>query len=149
MRPQSIKEYLGGVFDEYNRKYNVRKRFTMAHELGHHILHSHIFNELGVTSVGESEETLAISKGDSRRLEYQANKFASFLLMPRRLVVVLYEKYYKEYYGGAVCPLYYNPEKCETWRGYDIIVGNLSSTLKVSFQAMNITLQSLGLLKYV
>lgn len=142
----SIQEIIGGMVTEYKRKFNVRKRFTMAHELGHHILHSPLFKEQGVESVGESEKTLLISKGDSRRLEYQANKFASFFLMPKDLVKTLYNIYYKQYYGGDPRPLYYDPEKRETWPGYDNIVGNMTQILQVSFHAMKIRLQSLGLL---
>ena len=142
----SIQEIIGGMVTEYKRKFNVRKRFTMAHELGHHILHSPLFKEQGVESVGESEKTLLISKGDSRRLEYQANKFASFFLMPKELVKTLYNIYYSQYYGGIPRPLYYDPEKRETWPGYDNIVGNMTNILQVSFHAMKIRLQSLGLL---
>ena len=142
----SIQEIIGGMVTEYKRKFNVRKRFTMAHELGHYILHSPLFKEQGVESVGESEKTLLISKGDSRRLEYQANKFASFFLMPKELVKTLYNIYYSQYYGGIPRPLYYDPEKRETWPGYDNIVGNMTNILQVSFHAMKIRLQSLGLL---
>lgn len=142
----SLQEIIVGMHNEYSRKYNVRKRFTMAHELGHHILHSPLFKEQGIVSVGESENTLAISQVDSRRLEYQANKFASFLLMPEKLVRPLYNIYYSQYYGGVPRPLYYDPQNPETWKAYDIVVGNITNILQVSFQAMRIRLQSLGLL---
>ena len=119
----------------------------MAHELGHHILHSSLFKEQGVVSIGESEKTLSISKGDSRRLEYQANKFASFLLMPRDLVKELYDYSYYRYYGGDPRPIDFSPEQRQTWKGYNNIVGNMTKLMQVSFQAMTIRLQSLGLLK--
>lgn len=127
-----------------------RYRFSMAHELGHFILHSHLFKEQGVVSVGESEETLSISLKDSRRVEYQANLFASYFLMPKQLVyglfVIYFEQYVHKKYGDKLQPLYYNPNQPETWPSYNNVVGNMARVLNVSLQAMNIRLQSLGLL---
>lgn len=147
MCTQSVGDIIYDNVAEYFRKLNVRKRFTMAHELGHHILHTSLFKEHGVESVGESDNTLFIPKGDSRILECQANKFASFLLMPEQLVKTLYSFYYYKYYGGVPCPLYYDPNNRETCPDYKNIVGNLANKLQVSYRAMNIRLQSLGLLK--
>ena len=147
MCTQSVGDIIYDNVAEYFRKLNVRKRFTMAHELGHHILHTSLFKEHGVESVGESDNTLFIPKGDSRILECQANKFASFLLMPKQLVETLYRFYYYKYYGGVPCPLYYDPNNRETCPDYKNIVGNLTNKLQVSYRAMNIRLQSLGLLK--
>lgn len=127
-----------------------RYRFTMAHELGHYILHSHLFKEQGIVSVGESEETLSISINDSRRIEYQANLFASYLLMPMALVVTIYEHLFEtiihKNYGDTLRPLYYNPMQPETFESYNKVVGSMARLLGVSLQAMNIRLQSLGLL---
>ncbi len=131
--------------DNYNRY-----RFTMAHELGHYILHTPLFKEQRVVSVGESEDTLTISKSDLRRLENQANKFASYLLMPKQLVYGLFVYYFEQYvhkkYGDKLQPLYYNPNQPETWPSYNNVVVNMARVLNVSLQAMNIRLQSLGLL---
>ena len=127
-----------------------RYRFTMAHELGHYILHSHLFKEQGIVSVGESEETLSISINDSRRIEYQANLFASYLLMPMALVATIYEHLFETIihkdYGDTLRPLYYNPMQPETFESYNNVVGSMAKLLGVSLQAMNIRLQSLGLL---
>lgn len=132
--------------DNYNRF-----RFTMAHELGHHILHSHLFKEQSVVSVGESEETLSISLNDSRKLEHQANLFASFLLMPKTLVVTLYCYLYEinihQVYGDSLRALYYNPDQRETWGPYNNVVGIMTNILGVSHQALQIRLKSLNLLK--
>ena len=128
-----------------------RFRFTMAHELGHFLLHAPLFKKQGVVSVGESEKTLSINRSDSRRLEYQANKFASCLLMPKDLVVPLYAYYFNQYiskqFGDRFHALYYNPNQRETWLSYNIIVGNMASLLDVSLLALRFRLLSLGLLK--
>ena len=129
---------------------NDRFRFTMAHEFGHYILHSPLFKQQRVVSVGESEETISISKSNSRRVEHQANIFASYLLMPKKLVVTLYYLFYVYYiqriYGGSIQPLYYNPKQPETWSSYNNVVVIMAHVLGVSQQALIIRLKSLGLL---
>lgn len=49
---------------------SVRRRFTIAHELGHILLHSKL------------NPTELLNSSNSKRIEYEANLFASFLLMP-------------------------------------------------------------------
>lgn len=127
-----------------------RYRFTMAHELGHFALHYPLFIKQNVYSVGENVQTLTIGNCETRRLEYQANKFASCLLMPGRILELLYSVYYKFYvqdiYGGSIRPLYYSSKQRETWGSYNNVVGNMAMHLKVSMMALNIRLQSIGLL---
>ena len=52
---------------------HVRDRFTMAHELGHYILHS-----------GFGEKRIRVPRSGSNRLEWEANWFAAAFLMPRK-----------------------------------------------------------------
>lgn len=52
-----------------------RKRFTIAHEFGHYILHRHQQTEF---ACGDDD----IESGDSRDIESEADLFASTLLMP-------------------------------------------------------------------
>ena len=132
-----------------------RERFTLAHELGHHMLHRPLFLQQGVVSAGSTEQVLSahntIIESNQRRLEYQANKFASCLLMPRKLVEARYRHYYTTYliglYGGNLRPLYYSPKQPETFAGYNIIVRSMAREMRVSIKAMAIRLQELGLLK--
>lgn len=63
---------------------NVRERFTLAHELGHHFLHRRILEQYHYTPA-EDQETINIAGASNTQIRYfesQANKFASFLLMP-------------------------------------------------------------------
>ena len=63
---------------------NVRERFTLAHELGHHFLHRRILEQYHYTAA-EDQETINIAGASNTQIRYfesQANKFASFLLMP-------------------------------------------------------------------
>ena len=122
----------------------------MAHELGHFIQHSQLLKDQDVVTIGESEDTLSTNKKDSYRLEYQANKFASCLLMPKILVNKLYEFLFEFHihrrYGDKYHPLYYNPMQPETWESYNCIVKKMAFLLRVSLQAMEIRLKTLGLL---
>jgi len=60
-----------------------RKRFTVAHELGHFVLHRNLINSEFV----DNQETLLRSEqgegAEFERIEYQANFFAASLLMPK------------------------------------------------------------------
>lgn len=65
----------------YDEAVNVpgRINFTIAHELGHYLLHRKVRDtfQCGVT------EMMDYHSLESKRLESQANTFASYLLMPR------------------------------------------------------------------
>lgn len=56
-----------------------RINFTIAHELGHYLLHRTIRD----TFQCSQKEMMDYDSVESRRLEAQANTFASYLLMPR------------------------------------------------------------------
>jgi hypothetical protein len=58
----------------------LRRRFTVAHEIGHHLLHS---DGAAVLCRPSDVET---AEGDVRTREREANRFAAELLMPESLV---------------------------------------------------------------
>ncbi len=147
-----------GLFDIQNKHITLnsdgehhkeRFRFTMAHELGHYILHANWFEKMSILSVGESLSTIS-SDNNSRRLEIQANKFAAFFLMPKDLVaalyVIIYDIFVRKIYGGDIQPLYYSYSQKETWSNYNKVVGTMSSLLCVSKEAMKNRLVNLKLL---
>ncbi len=61
-----------------------RRRFTVAHEIGHLVLHKHIFE--GRVHVDKAFEVKMFRDGRSKQgkdfIEIQANRFAAELLMP-------------------------------------------------------------------
>lgn len=61
-----------------NAKHHAnRQRFTIAHELGHYMLHKqHIMKE------GIMKDSILFRKGEKNNLEIAANNFASNLLIP-------------------------------------------------------------------
>lgn len=63
----------------------ARFRFTVAHEIGHLVLHSFLLSKYyGITADTENMQSASyvFSSEAQRRLETQANRFAAILLMP-------------------------------------------------------------------
>jgi len=84
-------------FEQYEQKY----RFSLAHETGHLILHNYIIKEgyaiISKTgsSVSNYLEWLNTLTGlDIEQMDFQANRFASYLLMPNPLLKNLFLKMY-------------------------------------------------------
>src|SRR5205807_8592593 len=104
----------------------TRQRFTIAHELGHLLLHetrsmivdTHVYRRDEVSSMGTQKE------------EREANAFAAELLMPADFV----ERACDEI-AGALPTITVNQ-----------LVGNLASRFQVSQQAMEIRLGNLQIL---
>lgn len=69
--------------------YPGRERFTLAHELGHHYLRHSAYMRGERCKLGDLDiyATSRIAVEDIKRLEWQANYFASCLLMPRAYVL--------------------------------------------------------------
>lgn len=68
-----------------------RKRFTIAHELGHNFLHLHEDGEFVDTQVDLFRDATAGQKEwQSKMEEVQANQFAAALLMPSELLKSVY-----------------------------------------------------------
>ncbi|MFH0942940.1 MAG: ImmA/IrrE family metallo-endopeptidase [Candidatus Beckwithbacteria bacterium] len=74
-------------FDLYMNQEN-RTRFTLAHEIGHLILHYEIFQELKIKTESDLYKlTENINNEDYKWLEYQAYSFAGHVLVPSTLLV--------------------------------------------------------------
>ncbi len=82
--------YLGGiVFDDNVIKINAaaeahegRYNFTLAHEIGHHVMHRALFLEKQT----ETQNILCRETGNKPLVEQQADRFAAALLMPESFV---------------------------------------------------------------
>lgn len=76
------------IFIDFNLylNYENRTRFTIAHEIGHLVLHHELFKQLNINSV-EALNQLAVKITDEEYgwLEYQAYSFASQVLVPKSL----------------------------------------------------------------
>lgn len=77
------------IFIDFNLYMNFenRSRFTIAHEIGHFVLHGGIFKNLNINSVARLNELAVKITGEEYRwLEFQAYSFASHVLVPRNLL---------------------------------------------------------------
>ncbi len=73
------------------------ENFTIAHEVGHAVLHQDSYNMPPVTRKWESRRLAVLTKTDEqRRMEREANIFASELLMPEEAVRNQFLKIFKE-----------------------------------------------------
>jgi Zn-dependent peptidase ImmA (M78 family) len=98
-----------------------RRRFTMAHELGHYLYHAHLLGE-GVDdnqAYRSSEDGPYANPNIGKREETEANRFAAMVLMPSDKVRAEWQRLR-------------DPE-------------NLAKKFQVSKQAMEIRLKSLGI----
>ena len=100
-----------------------RYRFTLAHEIGHWIMHKDLINE------GKAEAAFE-DKVHSSAIERQADYFASALLMPAASVK-------KQYYKTVT--------KVKHGNKYEVIE-RMAEHFEVSKQAMEITLESYNLI---
>tara|TARA_R110002049_G_scaffold45305_8_gene132248 strand:- start:4193 stop:4714 length:522 start_codon:yes stop_codon:yes gene_type:complete len=104
----------------------VRKRFTIAHEIGHFKLH--VETPLFVDYYKGSKLNRKNSGGDYL-IEKQANAFAACLLMPKKLISIELSKLDEE-------------------MEYESKLYSLSKRFKVSTAAMDYRLKALGLYDY-
>ncbi len=142
--------------DEFPRK-EGRYRFTVAHEIGHWQLHRHRFL-LGVNQDplfgGSSEPSVVCRTGYAKKppIEWQADAFASRLLMPKRMVARAWEGQHGEadphFVGGQATAT--PPRRGLRFRAdpADEITGAMAAMFGVSLQAMGIRLRDLGLIRH-
>ena len=118
----------------------------MAHEYGHHVLHSHPMFRDFLERDAELEGQACSDIWEKHWLEVQANIFASFMLMPRELVQLLFNLYWRKWFKRdevqPMCieePMYWNKD-------YQNVVDPIARHLGVSSNAMKIRLLNMGLL---
>ena len=155
-----------------------RYNFTLGHEVGHWILHRDQISRQGVPTVmfrqhGLIPLLICLMRQRKERIEWQADQFSSALLMPKKLVMAAWEARLPHSNGR---PYIYNPlhwrdrtyrlERPRT-RLIGSIIGDALQTrpkaaqsvfrdvakefaqqFRVSTQAMQIRLESLGLLRF-
>jgi Zn-dependent peptidase ImmA (M78 family) len=110
--------------------YPPRRRFTLAHEIGHFCMHrsgdEHCFVD--------NKKTMNRDQSYWDRSESEANSFAAELLMPEHLIVSV---------GGAVIDRYVSENRVETMP-FDAFAVAMASKFNVSRPAMEYRLQKMG-----
>lgn len=123
-----------------------RDRFSMGHEYGHHKLHSHPKFREFLERDAELEGEAASDIWEKHWLEVQANVFASYMLMPREIVELLYNLYWRKWFKcDMVKPLYVKAPIYGD-RDFQNVVGPIARHMGVSLEAMTIRLQEMGLM---
>ena len=143
------------ILSEDNSQNYGRTRFTMAHEYGHYRLHALLLKSQGIRSFGDTDDSLSelvtIRGADRQWLERQANHFASCLLMPSKLVwllyIILHKEFVEDVYGDKFGPVFYNEKQPETYDAYNNVVGGMAKLLDVSKTAMSLRLEGMNLIK--
>jgi len=74
-----------------------RDRFTIAHELGHLILHLREIHKDAPDAIMRATRSIDDTDEDQQRAEWEANWFAAELLMPRKKFKKVVEKHGKGY----------------------------------------------------
>jgi len=115
--------------------YENRRRFTIAHEIGHYILH--LDKNEGSNKIVDSKNSLSRSETYWDSKEYEANNFAAQLLMPHELIKKHGKKIIETYKGEN------NVDKVPV----NFFIEQMSNLFKVSKQAMKYRLVNLGFIK--
>jgi len=126
--------------------------FTLAHEAGHWVLHRNVVDH-GYRTESECRNIFCRKRDARKPIEWQADYFASCLLMPEKEVNRAFEMVYGEkplmIYNvkSEFCgPISFDPS-VETWPMIADKVMDTGGFSNVSKQAMIIRLQKLGLVR--
>ena len=126
-----------------------RDRFTLAHELSHHLLNHGRYLVREVCDDGDFvlRRNVVVDGSDIARMEFQANYFAASLLMPRTYII---EDFYRlmrtlDIPNKGFGPLYVDDQPCNL-HSFQMVTGTLMQRYGVSRAAVKIRLESIGLL---
>lgn len=131
-----------------------RYRFTVSHELGHWELHRHLFLSdpgQGFLFMEQTEPSIVCRSKAKDPMEWQADTFAGYLLMPQEMVMRMWESLY-----GRLEPYVAVDEikdlNAKWGLGEDDrptvnVAREMADVFNVSGQAMQIRLIGLGLIK--
>lgn len=114
--------------------YEPRKRFTLAHEIGH--LCKHLFDTSNATFV-DTQKTMSRTQSYWDIQESEANAFAAHLLMPKRLV-------HKE--GKTIISEFKRQNQADKINA-DLFIEKMAKKFKVSNPAMKYRLKNLKILR--
>ena len=138
--------------DAFQASSSERIRFTLAHEIGHFILEHRKFmvRESCHEEDIEVEYSESVNLKDVRRMEWQANYFASCLLLPR-------EQFKKEFFRQAIFHelfdrghglLYLDDQKCNVDTFFEV-TSPLVQNFQVSRSVVKLRLLKMGFLNEV
>ncbi|MDP1797945.1 MAG: ImmA/IrrE family metallo-endopeptidase [Planctomycetaceae bacterium] len=128
-----------------------RYHFTLAHEAGHWRLHRQLFlrraNQHSLFTEGKERPEYICRSSDTEPIEFQANRFASCLMMPREMLKRAWHEW-----RNRMDPIYLPDLRAEVGNGGtdEMVLENtvrpLATTFQVSPEAMRIRAEGMGLL---
>lgn len=137
------------IYRSHTERHPGRERFTLAHELAHHFLRHgrYLKNEACDDADFDLRSGARLAARDIRRLEFQANYFASAMLMPKSSFIgnlrgALAELGIHDRGFGA---LYLDDQDCNR-QAFKLITTYLSRKFVVSKEAAAIRMSGLNLL---
>ncbi len=113
-----------------------RYRFSLAHELGHRVLHREILAEIEFETAAAWKECVTqVPERQYGFLEYQANTFANALLVPQQQLEPRFEQIIEKIRAAGLEPKEY-PDVC-----LDTVSTELGKQFRVSPATMRIRLE--------
>lgn len=126
-----------------------RYRFTIAHELGHWELHRHLYEAAAPQRSRPVPSIVCRTSARKDPMEWQADTFASYLLMPGRMITDLWSSMY-----GTLEPYDAADELAELATSRETggqpvvsLAREMAREFLVSGQAMQIRLMEMGLIR--
>lgn len=137
---------------ESNAMHPQHLRFTLAHELGHYMLDHGRYLKVDMCELDDLRGIRApdVNLTDIKRLEWQANFFAASILMPKRIFLLVLDNNLRRMgikdkgYGA----LYVDHQPVNR-AAFNHICSSLAKSFDVSFGAVAVRLESLGVLNDV
>lgn len=131
------------IYVDYNEYLDERRcnrlRFSLAHEIGHYAIHKQIYNNFRIKTQEDYKKLYKdIPAQQYGYLESQANKFASYLLIPRKVLAIEMEKELKNKNDPRF-------EKVDRQKLNSYLAIPLSKIFKVSEEALEIALKDITL----
>jgi Zn-dependent peptidase ImmA (M78 family) len=136
--------YDGEIYVDENKETKIwinqtnhinRKKFTVAHEIGHFI-NDVLSNYESFQPIFDDKNTLSFKRDGNRNfMEYRANDFAARLLMPKESVIIEGRKIIDQHF-----------EMTKEKLGKDVLIKKLSTLFEVSEEAMKWRLINLNLI---
>lgn len=127
-----------------------RAKFTLAHELSHHILShgKYMSREWCDASDFALERSASVDGTNVARMEFQANYLAASLLLPRHNVVSDFRRLVGglELSNRGFGSLYVDDQACNL-QNFEVVARHFTESYGVSHTAATIRLKSLGLLR--
>lgn len=117
----------------HQNRYEPRRRFTLAHELGHYCLHTHASKQ----EFTDSRRTMSRTATFWDEKEREANQFAAELLMPDFMIFSMANQVLDEH----------DDQHPDTLMSASVFTTRMADIFVTSNEAMTYRLHSLGILK--